>query len=588
MNDTIAISSIFKKTSLFQQKMFGMRAKRSTVVFIIACLLRSNSMTAQNISIITDYIDLSSCSLNCANNGICQFLDGTLEELQKQMQSGLMIMKCQCTVGYTGMGCEQARPICNLQTLKCPNGIPCEAFLNSSPTQYHCDCSVADRISTTTARFCRNTYTEYCSSSISHGSNISFCTNGGKCMADIISAEVAPFNTSVNAHYEHAGCICPSEYDGPHCEFLRGPTIISPPEIPNNNTSTQAPTMHESFSSSETMEPTTIESDETSLEDMINAYNNQTKSSRSNEASTNNDGRQILRIVLSSLFVSIAIIGLGMAAMTYHHRRIKKRRLILLQKSFIPTNSTNNRSTSFYQSPSITGSVSSASEVSLSSASSMNRTIKTGTRTNYTDEPLPTSQLPPRYHNTRKKKKRKTNRNLIPEPTCTLAAIDDCDIVSVSNERSFHRRCYPLTPFVVDDDVDDADVDDDNDNDGTQELETQRRGGLWNDSDDNRSPQIQPISTVSLMPTTPYRAQQSTDHIQSWIVSLSNRAINFTEVVRPPGYNSRNHQTMIEPVLDELHNTCNDIYLVDDDDDDDDDQNNNDIDDDNNKFVDHL
>jgi hypothetical protein len=405
-------------------------------------------------------------------------------------------------------------------------------------------------------------------------------------MADVISAEVAPFNTSVNAQYEHAGCICPSEYDGPHCEFLRIPTTTSPPEVPENNTSTQAPTMHESFSSSETMEPTTIESDETSLEDMINAYNNQTKSSRSNEASTNNDGRQILRIVLSSIFVSIAIMGLAVAAMTYRHRRIKKQRLILIQKTFIPSNSTNNKSTSFYQSPSITGSVSSASEVSLSSASSMNRTIKTGTRAKYTDEPLPTSQSPPRYNNTRKKKKSQLNRNLIPESTCTLAAIDDCDIVSVSNERSFHRRCYPLTPFVVDDDGDDADVDDDNENDGTQELETQRRGGLWNDCHDKRSPQIQPISTVSLMPTRPYIAQQSTDHIQSWIVSLSNRAINFTEVLRPPGYNIRNHHTMIEPVLDELNNACNDIYLVDDDDDDH--ENDYDVDDDNNKFVDHL
>ncbi len=76
-------------------------------------------------------------------------------------------------------------------------------------------------------------------------------------------------------------------------------------------------------------------------------------------------------------------------------------------------------------------------------------------------------------------------------------------------------------------------------------------------------------------------APKSSDHVQSWIVSLSNRAINLTEIVRQPGHYN-NHNNLIEPVLDEFNNTCNDIYLVDDDQDDDNDTRFED------KFADHL
>lgn len=185
------------------------------------------------------------------------------------------------------------------------------------------------------------------------------------------------------------------------------------------------------------------------------------------------------------------------------------------------------------------------------------------------DEPLPISQIPVR-HNKRKIKKRTTTRNHIPPSICTLDATipDDCDIVTVSNERSFHRRCYPLTPFVVDDDDDETDeVNDDDDIDS----ETQSTVGLWNDrhglSYTQHQQQIQPNHTT----VVPLKAQQqppSTEHVQSWIVSLSNRAINLTEILRPPGYNNynSNRNNLIEPVVNEFNHTSNDIYLVEDDD----------------------
>jgi hypothetical protein len=214
------------------------------------------------------------------------------------------------------------------------------------------------------------------------------------------------------------------------------------------------------------------------------------------------------------------------------------------------------------------------------------------------DEPqIPISQTPIRRPNQRSRK-RHTNHNHIPVTSTNCATsdatIDDCDIVTVSNERSFHRRCYPLTPFVVDDDdEEEVRTEDDNDDDNEKDANLKRKGGLWNDRDDrsySSQQQIQPIHTTSIKntSTTPFLAQQqSTDHIQSWIVSLSNRAINFTELIRQPDYNNyrnSNHPNMIEPVLDECNNTCNDIYLVDDDQD-------NDYDDHvgyEDKYVDHL
>ncbi len=246
--------------------MFGiLPGGRTITVFLMSGLMQMHSMVALNLSISDNFFDLSNCSLSCENDGMCQYKSGTIEELQNWMQSGQMIMKCQCTEGYTGMGCEQVRPVCNLQSLKCPNGAACDIYRDSIPTEYHCDCSVADRVSSTTARFCRNTYTEYCSSGITVEPPISFCTNGGKCKGDVISAQLAPFNTSVNEEYEHAGCICPSDYFGPHCEFMRISTVESPSDTDNNDTSTQAPTMEESG----TMEPTATDDDETSLEDII-------------------------------------------------------------------------------------------------------------------------------------------------------------------------------------------------------------------------------------------------------------------------------------------------------------------------------
>jgi hypothetical protein len=125
---------------------------------------------------------------------------------------------------------------------------------------------------------------------------------------------------------------------------------------------------------------------------------------------------------------------------------------------------------------------------------------------------------------------------------------DAADIVSVSNELSFHRRCYPLTPYVVDDD-DEEEV-------NHNGLHTEPQYEVWN----NGHRQHVPITTTATMNVSEQQQQQS------WIVSLSNRAIHFTELVRPP---NDNHPIAIQqPTVNHRNNTRNDIYLVDDDQDD--------------------
>lgn len=57
--------------------------------------------------------------------------------------------------------------------------------------------------------YCQNQATTYCTFD-QEVSQTSFCTNGGTCEA-IVSAESA-----------HLGCTCSSNYEGPHCQFVKG------------------------------------------------------------------------------------------------------------------------------------------------------------------------------------------------------------------------------------------------------------------------------------------------------------------------------------------------------------------------------
>ena len=127
------------------------------------------------------------CDLECHNNGICRYLTQTPNELQKKMQSGHMVQECICPMGYRGMSCDVSVE---------DDPEDCTGMDAASP---RCECAAADKISKFAGEQCRKPFTEFCASlSDSVGGHISFCTNGGKCLGDLIAAEKSPGNTANN------------------------------------------------------------------------------------------------------------------------------------------------------------------------------------------------------------------------------------------------------------------------------------------------------------------------------------------------------------------------------------------------------
>lgn len=76
-------------------------------------------------------------------------------------------------------------------------------------------------MSTFAGDMCREPATSYCG----QGSlqNRGFCTNGGLCRTNL-SAQTGEYST-------HSGCHCPPEFEGPHCEYLKGMTPITFKEL---------------------------------------------------------------------------------------------------------------------------------------------------------------------------------------------------------------------------------------------------------------------------------------------------------------------------------------------------------------------
>lgn len=140
-----------------------------------------------------------SCNLQCLNGGYCALIDGTTEELARKVQSGHLIEKCVCQPGFSGVACETAVEQCILPERKCHNGAPCT---QNELEEWECDCSVADSLSAFAGYQCRRPSTEYCTGKFDPTAALSFCTNGGRCEADFLAAQVAPGDTSFNQAYQ--------------------------------------------------------------------------------------------------------------------------------------------------------------------------------------------------------------------------------------------------------------------------------------------------------------------------------------------------------------------------------------------------
>lgn len=155
------------------------------------------------------------CSLNCDNDGYCvinpitssnpDLLDGKLREI------------CFCQPGFTGITCQQhirSMHKCTRSgdTRVCPNGGFCRQVLNNivGVHEWMCDCIVAKRKSDFAGYMCQHPSTEYCNVDGS-----SYCTNGGTCAINMGAYTIQDDD-------EPEECLCPEEFEGPHCEFLIG------------------------------------------------------------------------------------------------------------------------------------------------------------------------------------------------------------------------------------------------------------------------------------------------------------------------------------------------------------------------------
>jgi len=99
------------------------------------------------------------------------------------------------------------------QVERCPDGHHC---LNGSKCvdnpfdegSYYCDCREEDFEARYEGLKCEHRAEVYC---VAEGATRhSFCTNGGKCV-EFVTPEEA-----------HIGCQCPPEYEGSHCQFVKG------------------------------------------------------------------------------------------------------------------------------------------------------------------------------------------------------------------------------------------------------------------------------------------------------------------------------------------------------------------------------
>lgn len=151
------------------------------------------------------------CSLNCANGGFCSiFPFGPSLDIATTPVDGSLREVCICPLGFTGLTCSEptySLEPCLEDSHVCRHGGLCrEVDVASDEKEWKCNCKFADGVNSFAGAMCRQPATEYCNL---HGT--SFCTNGGTCV-----------NNLVQAQFKSDGeCICPPEFTGPHCEFLK-------------------------------------------------------------------------------------------------------------------------------------------------------------------------------------------------------------------------------------------------------------------------------------------------------------------------------------------------------------------------------
>ena len=121
--------------------------------------------------------------------------------------------ECQCFPNFSGADCSIPFETCEDGERTCYNGSSCKRNNHRDATtnkyKYHCDCTKADGESPFAGLECRQQATTYCVVGREQ-SEYAFCANGGECVRVVENGKA------------HPGCKCPTEFEGQHCQYLKG------------------------------------------------------------------------------------------------------------------------------------------------------------------------------------------------------------------------------------------------------------------------------------------------------------------------------------------------------------------------------
>lgn len=142
-----------------------------------------------------DGSDYSECDLPCQNGGTCQkglkdAFSGELFEkfdldiahiLETHGQQHVNYEHCVCPEGYFGIRCEYLMEQCGEGEHLCFHGSECVRY----DDMFGCDCESSDQ--KVAGLFCENIATSLCEQWVdSENGHRGFCTNGGKCIVDVV------------------------------------------------------------------------------------------------------------------------------------------------------------------------------------------------------------------------------------------------------------------------------------------------------------------------------------------------------------------------------------------------------------------
>jgi hypothetical protein len=172
------------------------------VVLLLLCLPNSHAGPLKN------------CPIDCSPNGYC--FDG----------------ECQCTSGFAGADCSFPYEICPDHIMQCyGTGARCVQEHSSSSNNdngdsdsrqhaangnsdeipsYKCQCDTKNaNMDQFQIEQCEKPFSQHCQVDQTV-SEFAFCTNGGTCRAMVQQGQ------------RHAGCFCPTDFEGRHCQYRKG------------------------------------------------------------------------------------------------------------------------------------------------------------------------------------------------------------------------------------------------------------------------------------------------------------------------------------------------------------------------------